>query len=154
MTPGRGLQKRADWQMPTHVAAELKRDAISFGELQIRDQVSGLGRQLQCTCIPVAVEIREARKISAALRDNGLGCCVGLEDLRFIILIERHQRRHQPSDSRVPGERSVLCLRQLQPRLEADRGGRQTHGAQTVSRGGGNFRLHKRSHYSIIFTMM
>ena len=44
--PGRRLQKRADRQMPAHVAAELKRDAISLGELQIRDQIGGLGRQL------------------------------------------------------------------------------------------------------------
>ncbi len=150
--PGRRLQKRADRQVPAYVATERKRDAISLGELQIRDQAGGLGRQLQCAGISLAVEIREPRKIGTPLRDDDVRRRVGLEDLRLIVLIERHQRRHEPRNARMPGERSVLCLRQLQPRLQADRRHRQTHGTPGVSGGGGDCRLHGCSPYSMMFS--
>ena len=121
------MQKRANRQVRAHMPAELERDAIGLGELQIRDHFGGRGRQPQCTGIPVAVEIRQPRKIGAPLRDNGVRRRVGLEDLLFIVLIERHQRRHEARNARVPGDRSVLCLRQFQPRLQINRRHSQTH---------------------------
>ena len=138
--------------MPAHGAAELKRDAISLGKLQIRDQVRGFSCQEQCAGISSAVEIREARKVGALLRDDDIRCCVGLEELGFVILIERHQRCHESGDSRLPAERSVLCLRQLEPRLQADRRRCHTHGAKGISGGGSDCRLHGCGHYSMILT--
>src|SRR5580693_5607585 len=44
----RRLQERADRQVPVYGAAELKRHAISLGELQIRDRAGGFGCQPQC----------------------------------------------------------------------------------------------------------
>jgi len=122
--------------------------------LQIRDQLGGLGRTLQCAGVSFPVEIRDPHKIGASLRDNLVGRFIGAEEPRFIVLIERHQRGHESGDARVPGERSVLCLRQLQPRLQASRRRRQAHGDQAVSAGAGDCRLHGRSHYSMFFTLM
>src|SRR5271165_2064668 len=68
--PARRLEKRADRQMAAYVAAELKRDAIGFGELQIRDQARRLGRQLQCGGKSFAIEIRQPREIGLPVRNN------------------------------------------------------------------------------------
>ena len=151
---GRGLQKCADRQMPAHVGAELKGDAISLGELQIRDQTSGFGRQPYRLGISSAVEIREPRKIGAPLRHDVIRCSVGLEDPRFAVFIERHPRGHDLGDAWVPGERSVLRPGELQPRPHARRRRREDHGTNPVASGGRGRGLCRGSHYSMILTEM
>ena len=95
MTPDDDLQKRADRQVPAHEAAELKRDAISLGELQIRDQFAGLGRQLQCARhIVCGRGPRAARNRRGAARDKPSGARRPLKISRFVVLVKRHQRRH------------------------------------------------------------
>jgi hypothetical protein len=109
------------------MAAKPKRDAISLGKLKIRNYFGGLGRQPQCAGVSFSVEVREPREIGAPLRDNFVGRRICLKEPRFAVLIERHKRSHQSGDARVPGERSVLCLRQLQPGLQATRRCCQAH---------------------------
>ena len=126
--PARRFEKRADRQVPAYVAAELKRDAIRFGELQVRDELGGLGCKQQCAGVSSAIEIREPRKVGAPPRGNLARRCIGAEEPRLVVLVERHQRGHESGDARVPRERPVLRLRQIQPRLQAGRRRRQTHG--------------------------
>jgi len=52
-----------------------------------------------------------------------------------------HQRGHESGDAGVPGERPVLCLRQLESRLQANRRHRQTHDDHAVSVGADDCRF-------------
>ena len=119
------LQERAERQVLAHDAAVLERHPIGVGELQIGNAVGhrrGGFERLRKVLLEMR---RQPHEAGPALRGDRLGRIVGAEEPRFVVFVERQERRHAPRHPGVSGQRSVLRLGQLQPLLELHQRGRQ-----------------------------
>ena len=126
----RRLNKSAGAQVLTHKAAELEGHTIGVRELKIGDAFFDLRRQPGGFRKPVTVKFREAREAGAAAPGNVFRRPVRTKELAFVIFIERDQRRNPPCHFGMSGQRPMLCLRKLQPRLQLRQQCEQHHRAE------------------------
>ena len=133
---GGRLQQRAASQVAAHEPAVLERDAVSAGELQVRDAVRDLGGATGGLGEAPGVQLREPEEAGAAARGDLLRGVVGGEEARFVVLVERHQPGDPPGEPGMPGERPVLRPRQLEPALQPAEGRGQRGCADGVEGGG------------------
>ena len=92
--------------MAAHEAAELKRHAISRGELQVGNAARGLGGECGGFGKTRPIKGREPQESGASARGNIIGRIVHAEKAIIIVFIKAHQRRKSPCRAGTPHERS------------------------------------------------
>ena len=114
-----GDRERTAAEVFAHVPAELKGNAVACRELQVRDTCfhrtglpHGLGKAL---CIQFCKTSKGCLPLSG---DPGRRA-VCREKMRLIVLIERDQTGKPCPPPRVPGQRAMFGLAQLQPQSQS-----------------------------------
>ena len=126
------LQERPAFQVLAHHAAVLERHAVGADELKVGDAVSNLGGEPCALGEAVTIELRELFKPGPAACNDLFRRIVGAEELLFVVVVERDQRRDAPRHAHMAGQRSVLGTRQFETGLELDPGNRQRGCTQCV----------------------
>ena len=129
---GRRLQERSGAQVLAHDPAELERHPVGGRELQVGEAILDFRSQRTRLGEALLIELRQACEAGAPRGGYLVRRVVGAEELRFVELVERNQRRQPPRHARMPGQRPVLGLRQLQARSELGQRGAEDHRAEAI----------------------
>ncbi len=127
------LQERSAFQIVPHDTAELKRHAISRGELQIGDSLRGFRRDQRSLRKARPVDIREPAKSGPAARDDVIRRLIRPEEHRLLVLVERNERGEPARYAGMSLERPMLGTRQRKARSDFGKHGdqcRRTGGIQ------------------------
>jgi hypothetical protein len=100
--------------MLAQVAAELERNAVAAGELQVRQAGARFLGQCGAAAIAAAIHLGQAGEAGAATRDGRRCRSVGGEEAIAVVRVARDQCSHGLGHARVAPERRVLGERQLQ----------------------------------------
>ena len=138
---GRGLYERACLEVPPHESAELERHAIAGSELQVGDPVGDFAGELGRLLEPFGKHRGQSHEARVPGCGNLLRGAVGAEEMRFVVFVERHQRRETARHSRMPRQRAMLGERQLQANLQFAQQDGERHAAQHVKNCGCNSRV-------------
>ena len=136
---GGGLHERAGAEIFAHQPAVLERYPVGFGELQVGDVRSRLGRHLPALGVALLIEAGEAEEGVLALHGDVAGRAVGTKEAVDIELVMRQQPRDHFGHFGMSGQRTVLGAGQRQPCLqfgEDRRGAHDRSGGQRKNRKG------------------
>ena len=135
-TGGR-LHERTALQVLAHQAAELERDAVPVGELQVGDLVLDLASQRRRRRVALGVQRRQAHEPCTPLLGDIGRRVVGAEELRLVVLVVGNEGCHAARQARVPGQRRMLRSREFQAQLQPVRESRDAEGGGDVRNGAG-----------------
>ena len=138
-----GFDQRSGRQGLTHDPAVLKRHAIRVGQLKVGGTFAHLRGQRTRSRELFPVERGKALKGIAPQSGDALRRVVRPEEAMFVVFVERDQRRNASCQPRVPGQGSMLGLRQFEPLHEP--GEQQKRCRHATSIGGERLQLHGNS---------
>jgi hypothetical protein len=114
---GRG-QQGAGLEVLAHETAELKRHAIAGRELQVRDGVGEFGAARGRDRETLGEGGGQPHEALATSGRDFRWRVVGPEEVLLVVFPERHKPGQAARHARVPGERAMLCHRELQSQLQ------------------------------------
>ncbi len=116
LDPGRGLQEGARFEVPPHVAAELKRHAIPGSEFEVGNTAGkggGLRNRLLEAC---GIKRRQPQERGAPGRRHLRRRGIDIEEPRLVVLVKRNPAGKAPRHARMARERAMLRPGKLQSR--------------------------------------